>query len=216
MAAPLNQKTQALQFPPDWEAFAARHGLTNWEAWFAPYDENTYRFVLARLRADDVVLDIGAGDCRFALAAAARVKRVYALEVQPALVSACLQRAGDTLPRNLHVICANALDFPFPADVTAGVLLMRHCTHFADYFRKLQAAGARRLFTNARWKMAVEAVDLQAPRAFFEQAPPGWYACTCGAVGFKAPAEPEADVEDAVHEVKTCPQCLPVFPESTP
>ncbi|NPA92249.1 MAG: class I SAM-dependent methyltransferase [Chloroflexi bacterium] len=216
MAASLNWEAQAPQFHPDWEAFAARHGLTGWEAWFAPYDEDTYRFVLERLHADDVVLDIGAGDCRFALAAASRVKRVYALEVQPALVSACLQRVGEDLPRNLHVICANALDFPFPEDVTTGVLLMRHCTHFADYFRRLQAVGAQRLFTNARWKMAVEEIDLQASRPLFEHAPPGWYACTCGAVGFKAPAVPDAEVEDAVHEVKTCPQCHPTNPEDTP
>ncbi len=220
MVAPLTREPHVPPSRPDsdGQTFAARHDLDGWEAKYAPYDEETYRFVLARLRPDDVVLDIGAGDCRFALAAAPRVARVYALEVQPALVSDCLRRVGEDLPRQVHVICANALDFPFPPDVTVGVLLMRHCTHFATYFRKLQAVGARWLFTNARWKMAVEAVDLQAPRLAFEEAPAGWYACTCGAVGFKAPAEDEmaAFTEDAlIHEVAFCPHCHPEIHDLT-
>ncbi len=187
--------------------FAEEHGLQDWEAWFAPYDRGVYEFVLERLRPDDVVLDIGAGDFRFALAAAGRAKRVYAVEVHPDLVAHFLEEMGTGLPRNLQVVCANALDFPFPEDVTVGVLLMRHCQHFSTYFRKLRAVGARSLFTNARWGMGVEEVDLAAERVDFDSAPPGWYACSCGAVGFKEPPQEAFCFSDEVHEVKNCPRC---------
>ncbi len=197
----------APQFRVAIKTFAAKHGLQDWEAWFAPYDNDVYKFVLERLRPDDVVLDIGAGDFRLALEASGRVRRVYAIEVHPELVVDFLRELGADLPRNLQVICANALDFPFPEDVTVGVLLMRHCRHFSAYFRKLKAAGARSLFTNARWKMGVEEVDLAAERVDFGSAPPGWYACSCGAVGFKEPPQGSSDVSDEVHEVEDCPQC---------
>ncbi len=197
----------APQFHMALEGFSEEHGLQGWEAWFAPYDEKVYGFVLDRLSSDDVVLDIGAGDFRFALAAAKKVKRVYAVEIHAALVADFLGEIGLELPRNLQVICANALDFPFPEDVTVGVLLMRHCRHFPAYFRKLETVGARSLFTNARWKMGVEEVKLAAERVDFDSAPPGWYACSCGNVGFKEPPAGEFDLSDEVHEVRNCPKC---------
>jgi methylase of polypeptide subunit release factors len=83
-------------------AFAASLGLGLWEAAYAPYDASVYNFVLARLRPDDVVLDIGAGDFRLALAAAGRVRKVYALEVHPSLVADFLNRMQGDLPPNLH------------------------------------------------------------------------------------------------------------------
>ncbi len=209
MVAPLNQWKGAPPLGPEEAALAARHGLSGWEMAYAPYDEATYRFVLDRLQPQDVVLDIGAGDCRLALAAASRVARVYAVEVHPRRVARCLQRVGERLPRNLQVICANALDFPFPAEVTVGVLLMRHCQHWAEFLRRLREGGARRLFTNARWGLAVEEIDLTAPRLAFDQAPPGWYACLCGAVGFKEPLHLDEPIEEGVHEVRHCPRCRP-------
>jgi len=187
--------------------FADKHDLRGWESWFAPYEREVYEFVLERLQPEDVVLDIGAGDFRFALAAAKRAQRVYAVEVYPPLVTDFLARHGADLPRNLQVVCANAIDLPFPADATVGVLLMRHCQHFGLFFHKLQAVGARRLFSNARWKSGVEEIDLLAPRQPVDRVPPGWYACACGAVGFKAPPHPEDDWEEAIHEVSSCPQC---------
>lgn len=189
------------------ERFAFQQDLDLWELRFAPYPEAMYDFVLARLGPRDVVLDIGAGDFRLAWAAAHRVRRVYALEVQPPLVAAFLSRVGYALPRNLQVICANALDVPFPKGITVGVLFMRHCRHFARYFQKLVQAGARRLFTNARWGMGVEEIDLAGPRIPFEEAAPGWYACHCGHVGFKEPEDPTRPFSEAVQEVSFCPAC---------
>ncbi len=201
-------EAKAPQFQGDVAAFAAQRGLSPWEVWYAPYAPSVYAFVLEHLKPEDVVLDIGAGDFRLAVAAARRVRKVYAVEVHPTLVADFLHRMGAGLPPNLQVICANALDFPFPHDVTTGILLVRHSEHFAVFFSRLQAVGAQRLFTNARWHMGVELVDLQAPRMSLDAAPPGWYACACGAVGFKEP--PSWDdpwTEETVHEVATCPRC---------
>jgi len=200
---------EAIQFREGLDAFSRRHNLQDWEAWFAPYDDDVYQFVVERLHPDDVLLDIGAGDFRLAAAAAPVVKQVYAIEVFPELVAEFLQQSGANLPRNLQVICANALDFPFPEDITVGVLLMRHCRHFATYYQKLVNVGAQRLFTNARWRMDVEEIDLTLRRSNFDKVPAGWYACACGAVGYKAPAANDGiPVAANIHEVKNCPHCL--------
>jgi hypothetical protein len=113
------------------------------------------------------------------------------------------------LPGNLIPICADARAFDFPSDTTVGVLLMRHCIHFRLYFEKLWGAGTQRLITNARWRMSVEVVNLQADRIFFNDFNMGWYACLCGRTGFKAGPSEQWSIEmDAlVHEVADCPQC---------
>lgn len=192
------------QFREDYAAFAARHGLSDWEGWFHPYADETYRQVLRNISADDIVLDIGAGDLRLALQLAARARRVYAVEINPLLVAAALEEIGLDLPRHLHVICANALDMAFPPGVTAAVLLMRHCQHFADYFDRLQAADCQRLITNARWKSHVEAIDLTARRIPYDDVQEGWYACRCGAVGYVGRGECS---EAPAGEVLSCPSC---------
>jgi SAM-dependent methyltransferase len=176
-----------------------------WEAMYAPYDQATYQAVLDRLGPDEVVLDIGAGDLRLARQMARIVRKVYAVEIDPRLLD-----QHDTLPANLLPICADARALDFPSGITAGVLLMRHCTCFGLYAEKLQKAGAAHLITNARWRMSVEVVDLSIRRKPFAGAGMGWYACLCGGTGFKeGPAEhwiPEMDC--VTNEVYGCPQCI--------
>jgi hypothetical protein len=176
-----------------------------WETLYAPYDQQTYRTVLGHLRADDVVLDIGAGDLRLTRQMARIVKKVYAVEIYAAL----LDRA-DPLPANVVSMCADARMLDFPSDITTGVLLMRHCTCFRLYAEKLRKAGASRLITNARWRMDVEVLNLQAKPKTFAETGMGWYACLCGRTGFKeGPVEewtPEMD--KIVQEVSGCPQCM--------
>jgi len=176
---------------------------------FAPCDQPTYQAVLELLRPDDVVLDIGAGDLRLSVQMARITRKVYALEVNASILETGF-RAYEPLPGNLHPICADALILEFPAGITAGVLMMRHCTHFRSYAGKLRAAGARRLITNARWRMSVESVDLSVKRTSFHTAGTGWYACLCGATGFKeGPAEQWSMEMDRVHhEVSDCPRCM--------
>jgi hypothetical protein len=86
---------------------------------------------------------------------------------------------------------------------------MRHCTHFDLYVKKLQNTGCRRLITNARWGSGVELIDLHAPRPTFEELEIGWYACLCGAAGFKTGLleRLKAETMSSVAEVRNCPRC---------
>lgn len=174
---------------------------------YAPYDQPTYQAVLDQLTASDVVLDIGAGDLRLARQMARIAWAVYAIEINPQVMY-----QADPLPANVIPICGDARWLAFPVDITVGVLLMRHCTHFRFYLQKLREAGATRLITNARWHMSVEEVDLQAERTSFSEMSMGWYACACGATGFKeGPAEQwSAELDRVIHEVTNCPQCKQV------
>ena len=181
----------------------------DWEAIWAPYDEETYRFVVERVFPFDVVVDIGAGDLRLSNRVANIASWVYAVERNPAVLA---QADRYSRPDNLVAVCADAREWPMPYDVTVGVLLMRHCTpdHFAEYVARLRAMGCRRLITNARWKMGVEEIDLRASAAVaYDPRRVGWYACQCGATGF-TPGEPQQvtdQVLNAVIEVVNCPQC---------
>jgi SAM-dependent methyltransferase len=181
----------------------------SWEMAWAPYDEGTYRSVMACFKPDDVVLEIGAGDLRLAQRLAQLVKKVYAIEIQAPLLEQARKQLKNTLADNLHLINGDARLLPFPPDVTGAVLLMRHCRSFQRYAEKLKDLGCRQLVTNARWHFAVEAVQLQTIRESFTDFELGWYACWCGAAGFKTgPVElftPELDT--VVHEVVECPYC---------
>lgn len=182
--------------------------LAAWEAMHAPYDQPTYQAALEALRPEDVVLDIGAGDLRLARQMARLVRKVYAVEINPSLLDQT-SASRDPWPGNLTPICADARALGFPSDPTVGVLLMRHCAHFQLYFEKLREVGALRLITNARWRMGVEVVDLQAVRMAFHDVLMGWYGCRCGATGFKAGPAQHWSIEDdlILHEVADCPHC---------
>ncbi len=183
-----------------------------WESCWAPYDEGTYRDVLDRIQPRDTILDIGAGDLRLARRMANICQRVYAIENQPAVLNLGLQQDGKglpDLPPNLILQPGDARRLAFPQDITAGVLLMRHCTHFQLYAEKLKAAGASRLITNARWRMGIEEIQLHAMRMPFHELSMGWYACWCGSIGFKQGIAQHytSDTEEITHEVINCPQC---------
>lgn len=176
----------------------------DWEYHWAAYDDPTYQEALAHVRPDDVILDIGAGDLRLARQMAQRARHVYALERNPGLL---VERAA-VLP-NLTVIWADARFQPFPPDVTLGVLLMRHCRHFALYRDKLAANGCRRLITNARWGSGVELIRLDQNLQPFSTVKLGWYACRCGKTGFvPGPAEGLTPaILDQAFQVNNCPAC---------
>jgi len=179
-----------------------------WEFRWAPYDLPTYQLVLNQLSSNDIILEIGAGDLRLARQMTARTRKVYAVEINHSVLEEGLASFAP-LPENLVPICADARTLDFPTSVTSGVLLMRHCAHFRAYAEKLRDCGCRRLITNARWGMNVEVVDLQAARIPFEDVELGWYACWCGAVGFKpgAPEQISPETQAMIHEVIDCPNC---------
>jgi hypothetical protein len=162
--------------------------------------------VLAWIGPGDFVYEIGAGDLRLARLLAVMARRVTAIEIDADVLS--LDRSPR--PANLTVVHGDAWIAPVPEGVTVGVLLMRHCTHFGPIARRLRRAGCKRLVTNARWRMSVEAIDLQAPRPAYAALTMGWYACECGVAGFKpGPVEDWTPEQDAVvHEVRKCPYCF--------
>jgi SAM-dependent methyltransferase len=181
---------------------------TDWEAMFAPYDPSTYQAVLALLKPQDIVLDIGAGDLQFSRQMAQMTSKVYAVEVNALILQQGLDSsAGRT--DNLIPMPADARKLDFPTGISVGVLLMRHCTHFRYYSAKLRLAGAKRLITNARWHMGVEEINLQEEGTSFNNTAMGWYACSCGAAGFKTgPIEQwSSEMDKVTHEVMDCPQC---------
>ena len=184
-----------------------------WEAMWAPYDEATYRTVLNQIAPDDIVLDIGAGDLRLARRVARVCRRVYAIEIQEALLKLAAQDEDNAPAENLSVLHGDARHLPFPQDVRTGILLMRHCTHFRLYADKLKAAGADRLITNARWRLGVETIGLHAERLPYRLLKMGWYACWCGATGFKPGPVEELTLEasEIVHEIIDCPKCETVI-----
>jgi hypothetical protein len=180
----------------------ARLSEGEWEELWASYDEETYARALDYTPNGAAILDIGAGDLRLARRLAERARIVYAIEKQPGLLGAAPR------PTNLIVICGDARILPFPI-VDAAVLLMRHCRHFQLYCAKLEAVGCTRLITNARWGMGVECIDLAVPPMSFDHLAIGWYACRCGATGFRPGATERftARVADTVNEVDSCPEC---------
>ncbi len=185
--------------------------LAPWEARWAPYDEATYAAALAAIGPDDVVLDIGAGDLRLARRMAEQARQVIAWEMQPQLLAAWNGERGAESDQRLRPVCADARSEAVPPGVTAAVLLMRHCTHYALYVEKLRAAGCQRLITNARWGMGVEVTDL-GPAAPFSSAAGGWYACRrCGATGWVGddPATVTEATIEHVTDVEGCPACSP-------
>lgn len=184
-----------------------RDDLGVWERMWAPYDEATYQAALAFVEPGDVVLDVGAGDLRLARRAAEIARKVYAVELRQSVIDGAV--GAGPLPDNLVILCGDARYLPFPAGVTCGILLMRHCLNFQLYASKLRDAGAERLITNARWGFGIELLDLQAARRRYHEVELGWYACRCGAVGFK-PGDVDqltAEIEAHVFEVVDCPEC---------
>lgn len=111
-----------------WRKFCEEHDIKGWEGWFLP-ESYLYPKVLANIEPNDVILDIGAGNFALSLLMAKKARKVYAIEVNPLVVKRALEIIGLDLPRNLILICGNALEFPIPKDVNTLVILMRHFQH---------------------------------------------------------------------------------------
>nr|MBN1228175.1 class I SAM-dependent methyltransferase [Anaerolineae bacterium] len=178
-----------------------------WDSLWAVYDDSTYQEALSLIQPGSVILDIGAGDLRFARMMVKKGCRVIAVECQANIVKRC----RETLD-GIQVVVADAREWPFPTQLDAAVLLMRHCQDFGLYVQKLRACGCPILITNARWRMGVEAVSL-SQAATYNPDRAGWSACMrCGAVQFilTEDAYDQPDIDVAVTNVEGCPQCLPL------
>lgn len=117
-------------------SFQVLHGMKGFEVWFLPEVTN-YDDCLSKLNPDDVVFDVGAGDLRFDLIMAEKVRKVYAVEINPKILAGALRIIGYDMPENLTVICGNAFTMELPGDVTAVTCLMIHRKHeFPDSWKK--------------------------------------------------------------------------------
>lgn len=103
--------------PPDALAFFQGRvgGFT--AVMYVPHEEN-YESMLQKLGPEDVLCDMGAGDLRFSLMASERCKKVYAVEMNPEILSDSLRIIKWCIPRNLVVVCADWRSFLIPQDVT--------------------------------------------------------------------------------------------------
>lgn len=111
-----------------WKKFCADRGIIGWEGFFCP-DEDLYDFVLTNLEPDDVVFDVGAGDLRLDLMMSQKVRKVYAVEINPKVLSRALTVIEYDLPPNVIAICGNGFEVEIPSDVTVVVMIMRHNQH---------------------------------------------------------------------------------------
>lgn len=200
-------------YPP-----VAGPALADWATAWAPYDDDTYALALAHVRSlaqthtrstvPPTVLDIGAGDLRFARQLADLGYRVLAIERRAALIEQSLRHTA--CPPNMLIIVADAVRWPFPR-VDVAVLLMQYTRDYATYVQKLRTVGCPWLVTNARWHLGVECIPL-SPAAAFDANVPGPYACVrCGATGFVEGPPTAFDTEQALtsRNVETCPNCQP-------
>lgn len=117
-------------------SFQCLRGIKGYEIWFYPEVCN-YNDCLSKLNEHDVVFDVGAGDLRFDLIMAEKVKKVYAVEINPKTLASALRIIGYDMPENLIVICGNAFEMELPNDVTVVTCLMIHREHeFPDSWKK--------------------------------------------------------------------------------
>jgi ubiquinone/menaquinone biosynthesis C-methylase UbiE len=93
---------------------------------------------LASLRADDRVLDIGAGTGLLTLPAAAAAYRVTALDISTAMGRHLEARLESLGVGNAHVLTANAVDLPL-ADESVDVVLSNYTLHHLTDAEKRQA-----------------------------------------------------------------------------
>jgi hypothetical protein len=108
--------------------FNNREGMVDWECFFLP-EENFYEEALTLVSKDDVIFDVGAGDLRFDLLLSQKVKKIYAIEINPEILGRALKIIEFDIPKNLIVIRGNAFKFELPHDVTKIICLMIHRKH---------------------------------------------------------------------------------------
>jgi ubiquinone/menaquinone biosynthesis C-methylase UbiE len=93
---------------------------------------------LARLRASDCVLDIGAGTGLLPLAAAPRVERVIALDVSPAMCGHLERKFARLGVDNAEVVVNSATTLPL-ADGAVDVVVSNYCFHHLRDSEKVRA-----------------------------------------------------------------------------
>lgn len=110
------------------QKFMIKEGMKGWECFFVPEDF-FYSAVLKLVKSNDVIFDVGAGDLRFDLILSEKVKKIYAVEINPNILARAMRIIDLDMPKNLIVIRGNAFEFALPPDVTLVLCLMMHNQH---------------------------------------------------------------------------------------
>lgn len=125
------------------QAFMEERGVLGEEYWFCP-EEFYYSKVMKLVNENDIIFDIGAGDLRFDLKLSQKVKKVYAIEINPLIIAEPLKIIGLSLPKNLVVIIGNGFEMPIPNDTTTILSLMIKRKHqFTQEMKKYRIISAQ-------------------------------------------------------------------------
>lgn len=112
------------EVPKDFELEFFKDRVGNYQSVMISPHKKNWQDALSELKPDDVLFDAGCLDLRFAIQASLIVKKVYAVDMNPRVLSYALDEIGFHMPRNIVVVCADWQDFPLPDDVTVIMCLV--------------------------------------------------------------------------------------------
>ncbi len=140
METPVSLDELALAGPehldPDYvEAYARKTGFAADEA-----DNELELLQPYAFGRQSTLIDYGAGTGWFALAAAARCRRVVALDVSPAMVATMEQRAAQEGLSNLEIVQAGFLSYAHTGDPADFAYCRNALHHLPDYWKTLALA----------------------------------------------------------------------------
>lgn len=93
---------------------------------------------LAAARADDVVVDVGAGTGLLTLAMAPDVAEVWAIDISPAMLEYLRAKSASAALENVRTVTASAASLPM-VDASADVVVSNYCLHHLDEEGKRRA-----------------------------------------------------------------------------